>query len=149
MLVAIEGEAEEREVVARLVDSTGLINTSVGRHIVGWDPPPTKEMFVNNAHTSVCNGWAVRGLQALAEMANQSESTRMGTSSTDSTRINTTSGHLGDANASSGRGDSDGDDGRNNATVYQDAVAAEVGHVVSERRASESAQSDDFQSTRG
>ena len=51
---------------------------------------------MNNAHTSVCNGWAVRGLQALAEMANQSESTRMGTSSTDSTRINTTSGHLGD-----------------------------------------------------
>jgi len=51
------------------VDGTGLVNTSRGRHIVAWDPPPTKDMFVNNAHTSVCNSWAVLGLTALAEMA--------------------------------------------------------------------------------
>ena len=51
------------------VDGTGLVNTSRGRHIVAWDPPPTKDMFVNNAHTSVCNSWAALGLTALAEMA--------------------------------------------------------------------------------
>lgn len=53
------------------VDTTGLVNTSVGRHIVAWDPPPTREMFVNSAHTAVCSSWAVRGLEALAEMAAQ------------------------------------------------------------------------------
>ena len=53
------------------VDGTGLVNTSVGRHIVAWDPPPTREMFVNSAHTAVCSAWAVRGLEALAEMAAQ------------------------------------------------------------------------------
>ena len=51
------------------LDKTGLINTSTGRHLVGWDPPPTKEMFVSNAHTSVCNGWAITGLEKLATMA--------------------------------------------------------------------------------
>ena len=51
------------------LDGTGLINTSTGRHLVGWDPPPTKEMFVNNGHTSVCNGWAITGLEKLAAMA--------------------------------------------------------------------------------
>ena len=26
-------------------------------------------MFANNAHTTVCNGWAARGLEHLSEMA--------------------------------------------------------------------------------
>eukprot|EP00040_Diaphanoeca_grandis_P032975 m.200886 g.200886 ORF g.200886 m.200886 type:complete len:930 (-) comp32780_c0_seq3:56-2845(-) len=51
------------------VDNTSLVNTAHGRHLVGWDPPPTKEMFVNNDHTSVCNGWTIHGLEALSTMA--------------------------------------------------------------------------------
>eukprot|EP00039_Didymoeca_costata_P011354 m.159020 g.159020 ORF g.159020 m.159020 type:complete len:742 (+) comp15145_c0_seq4:511-2736(+) len=51
------------------IDSTGLLNTSTGRHIIGWDPAPTKEMFTGNAHTSVDNGWCIRGLQALSSLA--------------------------------------------------------------------------------
>jgi DNA-binding IclR family transcriptional regulator len=58
----------ERTQIA-LVDSTGLVNTSIGRHLYAWDPPETKEMFVNSAHASVCNSFAIRGLEVLAEMA--------------------------------------------------------------------------------
>ena len=65
---AYEATLHERTDVGA-VDGTGLVNTSIGRHIVAWDPPPTREMFVNSAHTAVCNSWAVRGLEALAEMA--------------------------------------------------------------------------------
>jgi hypothetical protein len=55
-----------------LVDGTGLVNTTTGRHIVAWDPPPGKDMFVNSHHTSVCNSWAARGLEVLAAMARAS-----------------------------------------------------------------------------
>ena len=58
----------ERTQIA-LVDSTGLINTTIGRHLYSWDPPATKAMFVNSAHASVSNSFAIRGLEALAEMA--------------------------------------------------------------------------------
>jgi len=63
-----EARLHERTQVG-LVDSSGLVNTSTGRHIVGWDPAPTRDMFVDNDHTSVCNAWAIGGLAALAEMA--------------------------------------------------------------------------------
>ena len=52
-----------------LVDSTGLINTSTGRHLYSWDPPATRSMFANSAHASVCNAFAIRGLEVLAAMA--------------------------------------------------------------------------------
>jgi alpha-L-rhamnosidase len=65
--------AYEEQIYGRLdlaaLDGTGLINTTTGRHLVGWDPPPSPEYFKNNAHTAVCNGWAVHGLEALATMA--------------------------------------------------------------------------------
>ena len=63
-----EARMYERTQIA-LVDSTGLVNTSVGRHLYSWDPPASKEMFVNSAHASVSNSFAIRGLEALAEMA--------------------------------------------------------------------------------
>lgn len=52
-----------------LVDSTGLVNTSTGRHLIGWDPAPTKAMFTSNSHMSVTNAWAIFGLDALTDMA--------------------------------------------------------------------------------
>eukprot|EP00666_Eupelagonemidae_sp_cell4sb_P014477 gene14477-6297_t len=34
------------------VHVAGLINSSIGRHIVGWDPAPTPAEFAANDHTS-------------------------------------------------------------------------------------------------
>ena len=68
LFVTYEPRLYERTFVSQ-VDATGLVNTSTGRHLVGWDPAPTSDMFVNNEHTSVCNGWAIHGLEALADMA--------------------------------------------------------------------------------
>lgn len=52
-----------------LVDRTGLVNTSHGRHLYAWDPPASREEFANSAHASVCNTFAIRGLEALGDMA--------------------------------------------------------------------------------
>jgi hypothetical protein len=61
---------------------TGLINTSKpisrpelfgdgpGRHIIGWDPQPAKNMFTKSDFMSVPNLFTVRGLELLAELAN-------------------------------------------------------------------------------
>lgn len=62
-------------------DGTGLLNCSAqarggcsgrpgrGHHIIDWDPPPSGHMFKNSEHTSVNNGFALRGLLDLADMA--------------------------------------------------------------------------------
>jgi hypothetical protein len=63
-----EARMHERTQIA-LVDATGLVNTSHGRHLYSWDPPSTKAMFVNSDHASVCNSFAVKGLESLAAMA--------------------------------------------------------------------------------
>ena len=63
-----EAQMYERTQIA-LVDATGLVNTSHGRHLYSWDPPSTKAMFVNSDHASVCNSFAIRGLECLATMA--------------------------------------------------------------------------------
>lgn len=68
LFATYEPRLYERTFVSH-VDSTGLVNTATGRHLVGWDPAPTSDMFANNDHTSVCNGWTIHGLEALAEMA--------------------------------------------------------------------------------
>ena len=57
-----------------LVDSTGLVNTSTGRHLVGWDPAPNSTQFINSAHASASNAWAAAGLAKLAIMATVADS---------------------------------------------------------------------------
>ena len=47
----------------------GSLGVGIGRHLPSWDPPATKQMFVNSAHSSVSNSFAIHGLEALAEMA--------------------------------------------------------------------------------
>ena len=61
-------------------DKTGLINTSKpisrpelfgtgpGRHIIGWDPAPAKDMFSKSDFMSVPNMFTVHGLELLSEL---------------------------------------------------------------------------------
>ena len=63
-----------------LDDKTGLINTSKpisrpelfgtgpGRHIIGWDPAPAKDMFSKSDFMSVPNMFTVHGLELLSEL---------------------------------------------------------------------------------
>jgi hypothetical protein len=40
-----------------------------GHHIIDWDPPPGGSLFRGSNHTSVNNGFCIRGLYALSELA--------------------------------------------------------------------------------
>jgi alpha-L-rhamnosidase len=51
------------------VDSTGLLNTSYGRHIIDWDPWPTQEEYHQSEHFSVTQFWALAGLRSLQFLA--------------------------------------------------------------------------------
>jgi len=50
-------------------DGTGLLNCTGGRHIVDWDPWPTREQFRDSSHLSVTQFFALKGLRTLALLA--------------------------------------------------------------------------------
>lgn len=51
------------------VDSTGLLNTSFGRHIIDWDPWPDEEEYHQSSHFSVTSFWSLAGLKSLHLLA--------------------------------------------------------------------------------
>ena len=70
--------------MAQYRDATGVIGkipVKIGfahdDHIVGWDPAPAAGTFSWSDHMTPCNAWAVRGLEALSEMARASGSLNM------------------------------------------------------------------------
>ena len=46
-----------------------LFGDGPGRHIIGWDPQPAKDMFTKSDFMSVPNHFTVRGLELLSELA--------------------------------------------------------------------------------
>lgn len=53
------------------LDSTGALRTDkMGRHIVGWAPYPTREMWHDSHYQCVSNMYGVHTLKVLSELAN-------------------------------------------------------------------------------